>query len=553
MNTNDRPRTAVTYLRVSSLAQLNKDIERDGFSLPAQRSACEKKAQALGAVVIDEFTERGVSAKSTNRRSALGQMLERIKVGDVDYVIVHKLDRLARNRADDVAIAAAIRDAGATLVSVTENIDETPSGSLMHGIMSSIAEFYSKNLAAEVTKGATEKAKRGGTPFRAPLGYLNRRTWIEDGTGPAREIRTVDLDPVRAPLVTEAFRLYASGDYSLSELAEYLNAKGLRTRATTKTPEQPVGLNRLQQLLRKDYYTGVVRYRGHAYPGRHQPLTDKATFERVQEVLDAQRNGGVRSYRHDHYLTGLLTCEECNRRLIYVTAKGNGGLYEYYVCMGSKDRSCSQPHRRLATMEELVAAEYKKVTLTDKQRAQARADVLERIANISGEGAAERKRATARIAELQKQEAKLLEAHLNDSVSPDLFQTQQRRISKERLAAESLVARLDVHFTGAEAGLDAALALTHNLYDGYLRAPDEVRRLCNQAIFQTLYIDGDETVRHDLKEPFRTLASYLPDDSPEDGETAAPARDGGLNFFSMVEIRGLKPRTSSLPAKRSIS
>ncbi len=471
MATAERPLTAVTYLRVSSSAQVNTDIERDGFSLPAQRRACEKKAEAMGAVVVEEFTERGVSAKSTDRRSALGQMLERIKVGDVDFVIVHKLDRLARNRADDVAIAGAIREAGATLVSVTENIDETPSGSLMHGIMSSIAEFYSKNLAAEVLKGSTEKAKRGGTPFRAPVGYLNRRAWIEDGDGPAREIRTVVPDPQRAPLVREAFKLYATGDYSLSELAEYLDAKGFRTRATAKTPEQPVGLNRLQQMLRKDYYTGVIRYRGHAYVGRHEPLTDKATFARVQEVLDAQRNGGVRSYRNDHYLTGLLTCDECERRLIYVTAKGNGGLYEYYVCTGSKEGICSQPHQRLAAIEEAVAEEYRQVTLSPSKREHVRADVLARLASISGEGAEERTEAKGRIQMLDQREEKLFDAYDKEQISEALFDKEAQKVRKEREAAEALLVQLDIQFEAAEKGLDVALDLTTDIHHGYRHAP----------------------------------------------------------------------------------
>lgn len=139
-------------------------------------------------------------------------MLDRLGRGDIDYVIVHKVDRLARNRADDVEIVMAIRQAGAQLVSVTENFDETPSGLLLHGIMSSIAEFYSRNLAAEVMKGTTQKAKNGGTPFRAPMGYLHDRLMVD-----GREVRVVVVDPERAPLVREAFTLYTSGDYSLAE------------------------------------------------------------------------------------------------------------------------------------------------------------------------------------------------------------------------------------------------------------------------------------------------------------------------------------------------
>jgi DNA invertase Pin-like site-specific DNA recombinase len=85
----------------------------------------------------------------------------------IEYVIVHKIDRLARNRGDDVEITRALHEAGVKLVSTTESIDETPSGILLHGIMSSIAEFYSRNLATEVKKGMSQKVKSGGTVGRA--------------------------------------------------------------------------------------------------------------------------------------------------------------------------------------------------------------------------------------------------------------------------------------------------------------------------------------------------------------------------------------------------
>src|SRR5699024_350128 len=124
------------------------------------------------------------------------------KTNKVAYCIVHKVDRLARNRADDVTIHLALQQAGAMLVSATENIDETPSGMLLHGIMSTIAAFYSRNLATELTKGMTQKAIGGGTLDKAPIGYLIARTRDDQG----REVRTVELDPERAPLIEWAFK-----------------------------------------------------------------------------------------------------------------------------------------------------------------------------------------------------------------------------------------------------------------------------------------------------------------------------------------------------------
>ena len=136
----------------------------------------------------------------------------------IPYVQARKVDRLARNRGDDVAIHLALRDAGVMLVSATENIDETPPGMLLHGIMSTIAEFDSRNLTTEVVKGMSQKAASGGTIGKAPVGYLNALS--RDDLG--REVRGVEIDEQRAPHIRWAFAGYASNDWSISQLADEL-------------------------------------------------------------------------------------------------------------------------------------------------------------------------------------------------------------------------------------------------------------------------------------------------------------------------------------------
>lgn len=153
---------AVTYLRVSTKEQAERGGTDEGFSIPAQRDANHRKADDLGATIVEEFVDAGESARKADRPDLM-RMIKYVAKHKVDYCIVHKVDRLARNRADDVAIHLALRDAGVMLVSATENIDETPSGMLLHGIMSTIAEFYSRNLATETVKGLSQKAASGGT------------------------------------------------------------------------------------------------------------------------------------------------------------------------------------------------------------------------------------------------------------------------------------------------------------------------------------------------------------------------------------------------------
>ncbi len=165
-------------------------------------------------------------------------------------------------------IHEALINAGVTLVSATESIDQTPSGMLVHGIMSSIAEFYSRNLATEVSKGLTQKVAQGGTPGRAPIGYLNVRRTDDQG----REVRTVEIDPERASLIAWAFERYAAGETSVTALLRDLTARGLVSVPSPKRPSRPLGKNALYRVLTNPYYAGVIRYKGALHPGAHEPV-----------------------------------------------------------------------------------------------------------------------------------------------------------------------------------------------------------------------------------------------------------------------------------------
>ena len=554
---NEERKQAVIYLRVSSSQQADKDYNVEGFSIPGQREACQREAEKLGAEVIEEYVDRGESAKTANR-PALQAMLDRLKQGDIDYVIVHKVDRLARNRADDVEIVMRIRQTGAQLVSTSENIDETPSGLLLHGIMSSIAEFYSRNLAAEVIKGSTQKAKKGGTPYRAPIGYLNTRTMVD-----GREVRNVTLDPERASLVREAFYLYASGDYALTELAAILEERGLRTRPTRKVAAQALGANRLNAMLRNSYYMGTVSYADKVYPGRHEPLVDEATFQEVQDLLESKRVSGERPWRHFHYLRGSLYCRECDRRLFYDRIRGKGGTYEYFVCAGRKQGTCSQGYHRVAAVEAAIERHYATKQLGSKERRRIRSAVQKHVKAITVLAAEKVAEAEMQLVRLEQEERKLLTAHYADQVSETLFAEEQNRISRERVGATKRIEQLSLKHEQVLDSLDLALGMTDDIQRAYWQAGPQERRLFNQAFFERLEIDNEEVVGERLAEPFRQVSLVAPEAAHSDladwdwsgrGQLGTPkpaqaakipdsfARTGDSHVASLVPLRGFEPR-----------
>jgi DNA invertase Pin-like site-specific DNA recombinase len=377
----DAEPTAVLYLRVSTPSQVKTDYDPEGISIPAQREACLRKASQLGVQVLDEYIEPGRTATSMDKRPAFQAMLERIRTQrDVNYVIVYKLSRMNRNRLDDAFVLTRLRKYKATLVSATESIDATPVGQLMHGILAAFNEYRSAEDGADIRYKMGEKAKRGGTLGRAPLGYANVRERFE-----GREVRTVTIDPERGPFVRLAFELYATGEYSLERLADELTNRGLRTRPG-RYPGGPVSDSKLGVMLRDRYYLGFVTYGGIEYPGRQPALVSQELFDRVQAILDANGVSGERRRTHDHYLKGTIWCNRCYQqgrrsRLIITKATGRRGVvYFYFKCRGRQERVCDLPHLAMEYVEDAVLRYWGTQRLSERVREELQATLDETAA-----------------------------------------------------------------------------------------------------------------------------------------------------------------------------
>jgi len=473
------PPKAVISLRVSSPGQVNKDYDKEGLSLPAQREACRRKAAELGAEVVDEFVEPGVSAKSILKRRAFQEMLRAVKAReDIDFVIVWSVSRWARNQEDHWVARGQIRQCNARLVSVKEQIGgETSSEIVVEGVLAAVAEGRRLDISEDVRRGITRKAEVGGTPHRAPIGYVNVAT-ICDG----REIRDVVLDPERYALVVEAFQLYATECYALEELAALLEARGLRSRPTKNTPAQPLTPNRLSSLLRNPYYIGWVVVNGKPYRGRHKPLVSEAVFERVQEILEARRQNGARAWKHHHYLAGTLFCGNCGARLLYSRNRGKmGRQYEYFLCVNKQHGDCTQPYHRLEDVEAAVERFYGRVSLGEPERVALQRHLMASLGKLSEVGEQDRQDAERALVRIEAQERKLLDAHYNDSIRPDLFHDEQRRLRRERAGIEQLRERLEADLGQVAQSVDVVVELTADPQRAYRRADTRLRNLMNRG------------------------------------------------------------------------
>jgi DNA invertase Pin-like site-specific DNA recombinase len=492
---------AILYIRVSTVDQAVRGDQPEGFSIPAQREACRRKAKSLKAVVIDEYVDRGESARSADRPE-LQRLLTDLQnhKKKIDYIIVHKVDRLARSLHDDVMIGLAIQKAGAQLVSVTENIDDTPSGQLLHGIMATIAEFYSRNLAAEALKGATQKAKHGGTPYRAPLGYINVSRQINE-----REARTVIVDSERAEFITWAFKRYATGDYSIKAITTELYKRGFRNRRTGTSMSRPISKGGIAKILHNRYYAGYVTYCGIEYRGKHKPLVSAAVFANVQAMIDG-RTTGRHARRHNHYLLGTIFCGQCGRRLSFTpTVNRYKKVYPYFYCLSRQQgQQCKQAYIPVELVEQAIAKQFCAIKLTAADRAVLQKEVKAQLRYDITDGKTELSRQEKRMTRLLMERQRILQAFYEDEVSSTMLGNEQKRIDKEIAELKEIVDEATRVRKAARRSYDAALELatTFDLETAYLHAHPLLRRRLNQAVFAKVRIDDTKVVvtTHDFRQ-----------------------------------------------------
>lgn len=565
---------AVLYLRVSTVSQVHTDYDPEGISIPAQRVACQRKAEQMGVEIADEYVEPGKSATNIEKRPVFQEMLARIREQrDVDYVIVYKLSRLNRNRVDDAKVLMLLRRYQVSLVSATESIDDTPVGQLMHGILAAFNEFRSAEDGADIRYKMGQKAKNGGTLGKAPLGYENVPVKVD-----GYEVRSVALDEERAPLVKEAWELFATGDYTLERLTETMTDRGLTSRPTRARPAAPVTLSKFQQMLRDPYYKGVIVYQGAEYPGRHPALVSPEVFDKVQEVLDLRSGRGVRNRKHDHYLKGLLFCERCHKagresRMIYTIARGrNGDCWAYYLCRGRQQGVCDMPYLAVDLVEEGVLREYANLGLGEDFGSVIRKQLDQVIHDQQKITAELQASLTLKLQKLEHAEERLIDLVADGTLPSTKARTKLTQLKQERERLRAQVSEADSKLAVGIELTQLALSMLKDPQEAYRQAPDMGRRQLNQAFYERMYVDElGEVTEMTLTTFFRdfhmarqqvasrprrkSLQTLTIDEWVALASTADLLADlamaGGSSRKSLVGLGGIEPPTSALSVLRS--
>ena len=295
------------YIRVSTPKQGR------GVSLDEQRAAILAFADRRGMRITQWFVETETAARQG--RTEYTKLIKALQRGKAAGVVIHKIDRGARNMKDWANLGELI-DAGVDVQFAHESLDlRSRGGRLAADIQAVVAADYIRNLRDEVLKGFYGRLKQGVYPLPAPVGYLDR------GAGRPKEI-----DPVMGPLVRYGFERYARGNVSLNTLQQELADRGLKNRWGVA-----LSRNGVAGMLHNPFYIGIINIdrRGESFQGAHTPMITKALFDQVQDAMAGRT--APKSRNHDFLYRGLIVHEGCGRHLTGELIKGR---HIYYRCHG---------------------------------------------------------------------------------------------------------------------------------------------------------------------------------------------------------------------------
>ena len=264
---------AALYARVSSDRQ---DVD---LSIAAQLRTLRDYAERNGYLVAREYVDEAESGRIADRPQ-FQRMLGEASKPEAPFkeILVWKFSRFTRKREHAVAFKSMLRRRGVRVVSITEHADDTPTGKLLEAIIESVDEFYSENLAQEVTRGMREAASRGfWMTTYAPYGY--KRVHVQDG---ATKRPKLELNPPADAVVRRVFDMVLQGK-SILDVTKTLNAEGIPTTNGKKWLKTTI-----HTMLANEAYTGTLVWGANAKDGAppvrvedaHPAIVSKRDFQR---------------------------------------------------------------------------------------------------------------------------------------------------------------------------------------------------------------------------------------------------------------------------------
>jgi len=375
---------AVAYCRYSSDNQREESIDAQ---IRAIKEYCLRNDYSL----VRAYTDEAKTGTNDNRKGFL-DMIDDSSNGTFDICIVHKLDRFTRSKYDSAIYKKLLKDNSVRVVSVLENLDDSPESIILESVLEGMAEYYSKNLAREVMKGMKEtalQAKHNGG--MAPTGY------------DVAPDKTYIINDGEAGIVRKIFKMYIAGNgYGI--IAQDLNDNGQCTklgRLFTK--------GSIRDILLNEKYTGTYIFNkrlskkdNHKYKEDSEVIRiedaipmiiSKEDFIIVKSKMDGKKVGPRMNQKRFYMLTGKIECGECGASYVgagYVPGR-NGKKYPIYSCTNKRSHTCSNKNIRQELLENYVIAQLKENIFNIESIEKITSGIYEKLKEINSSADKEKK------------------------------------------------------------------------------------------------------------------------------------------------------------------
>lgn len=329
------------YARVSTEEQAV-----EGYSISAQKKKLTAYCETQDWDVVGYYVDEGISAKNTNRPELI-RMIDHIKKGLIDCVLVYRLDRLTRSVLDLYNLLDVFEKYDCKFKSATEVYDTTTAiGRLFITIIAALAQWERENIGERVRVGQQEKVRQGKyTSGRKPYGY---------NADHKEGVLTVIEE--EAKIVRSVFNDYLKG-HSAQRICKKLNTVG--------TPGRDYWNEKaILYILENPLYVGTLRWRKETehyfeIPNSVPAIIEKELFDNVQRLREARRESHPRSAYGSYIFSGIIKCPRCGRSLVgnYVTSKKKDGTitkYKQYFCRGRKLNVCSMGSMSERKLEKAI-------------------------------------------------------------------------------------------------------------------------------------------------------------------------------------------------------
>ena len=284
----------VALARVSSREQ-----EREGFSLEIQEDALKKYAENNGGTIVKLFKVAETASKRDERKT-FKEMIAYVKKHslEIDALLFYKVDRAARNLFDYVELERLESEYHVPFISISQQTENNPAGRMMRRTLANMASFFTEQMAVDISQGINRRVQEGLFPGKAPYGFQHIRV---NGR------RLIETNPTEATNVRRMFQLYAYGNCTLEGVVNQFKKDGVIYRESKPNWSR----TSVHNMLNDRAYIGEIRYKENWYPGKHEVLIDRVTWDRVQVLL-----GNRQQLTHTlTFASDLIDCGFCSHKI----------------------------------------------------------------------------------------------------------------------------------------------------------------------------------------------------------------------------------------------